>query len=167
MTAFVYPADAACARHPHPEWWDGRRDGEPADARQKRQQQAARVCRRCPVTDQCWAGRDRTEGVRAGRWGGKCMRLPEDEVPPVALPIVPVAPDSRAVPLTPRQTEVLACLARGLSAPHICERLGISNWTLRAHVKAVLAAMSARDRAHAVQLVLSGAVTIRTDRRTA
>ncbi len=52
--------------------------------------------------------------------------------------------------LTPRQLEVLGCLSRGKSNIEIGETLYISEGTVKAHVKAILQKLGARDRTHAV-----------------
>lgn len=51
--------------------------------------------------------------------------------------------------LTPRESEVLACIARGFSNREIGENLGIAEKTVRIHVSAVLSKMGARDRTQA------------------
>lgn len=68
-------------------------------------------------------------------------------------------------PLTVREADVLALVARGLSNPEIGQRLGVSLETVRTHVKHIYMKCNARDRAQAViaayesglvQLTLSG-----------
>jgi DNA-binding CsgD family transcriptional regulator len=54
--------------------------------------------------------------------------------------------------LTPRQSQVLALLAEGLSNAEIAERLGTSAKTVEHHVGAVLAALDAPSRLRAVQI---------------
>lgn len=54
--------------------------------------------------------------------------------------------------LTPRQQEVLDCLAGGLSNMEIAAHLNISEGTVKAHVKAVLLKLSARDRTQAIAI---------------
>lgn len=58
----------------------------------------------------------------------------------------------RAVPLTPRQHEVMAHLLQGATNPMIAEALGISAETVKLHVSAILQAHGVANR---VQLVLS------------
>jgi DNA-binding NarL/FixJ family response regulator len=53
------------------------------------------------------------------------------------------------VELTPRETEVLACITQGRSNREIAEELGIAEKTVRIHVSAVLDKMGARDRTQA------------------
>lgn len=55
-------------------------------------------------------------------------------------------------PLTPRETQVLACLAEGLGNKHIAARLHISEHTVKSHVAAVFAKLHAASRAEAVAL---------------
>jgi DNA-binding NarL/FixJ family response regulator len=64
-------------------------------------------------------------------------------------------------PLTARESEVLALVARGLSNPEIGQRLGVSLETVRTHVKHVYMKCNARDRAQAVIAAYeSGLVTL-------
>ncbi|RZJ60594.1 MAG: response regulator transcription factor, partial [Acidovorax sp.] len=52
--------------------------------------------------------------------------------------------------LTPRQLEVLDLLSQGLSNKMIGRRLSLSEHTVRGHVQATLAALSASSRSEAV-----------------
>ncbi len=54
--------------------------------------------------------------------------------------------------LTPRQAEVLKCLAEGKSNLEVAETLCISEGTVKAHVKAILGKLDARDRTQALMI---------------
>jgi DNA-binding NarL/FixJ family response regulator len=54
-----------------------------------------------------------------------------------------------SVDLTPRETEVLACITRGRSNREIAEDLKIAEKTVRIHVSSLLEKMGARDRTQA------------------
>ena len=56
--------------------------------------------------------------------------------------------------LTRRQREILQLLADGLSTTAIAHHLGLSAETIRAHSKAMLSRLEARDRTHAVAIGL-------------
>jgi DNA-binding NarL/FixJ family response regulator len=66
--------------------------------------------------------------------------------PPAAAP----APPPTLAELTPREQEVLALLARGLSNNQICDQLVISEATAKTHVAHVLQKLNLRDRIQAV-----------------
>jgi DNA-binding CsgD family transcriptional regulator len=53
-------------------------------------------------------------------------------------------------PLTPRQTEVLLLLARGLSTQAIAQSLGVADETARNHIRAVLRRLGTHTRLEAV-----------------
>lgn len=52
--------------------------------------------------------------------------------------------------LSPRQTEVLTCLLRGMSNKQICRELGLAEGTVKNHAIAVFRALNVSSRAHAV-----------------
>lgn len=53
-------------------------------------------------------------------------------------------------PLTPRETQVLALLADGLSNKAIAARLGVSDETVKFHVASIFGKLSASNRTDAV-----------------
>ncbi|MCX7430187.1 MAG: LuxR C-terminal-related transcriptional regulator [Planctomycetia bacterium] len=55
-------------------------------------------------------------------------------------------------PLSQREIEVLGLIRQGFSNDEIARLLGISERTVRAHVTAILATLSAADRAQAVAI---------------
>lgn len=52
--------------------------------------------------------------------------------------------------LSPRQTEVLACMLRGMSNKQICRELGLAEGTVKNHAIAVFRALNVNNRAQAV-----------------
>ena len=88
--------------------------------------------------------------ARAGRTvvDPQIRRVEPSDVP-VAKPFTP------EVPLTRRESDVLDELLLGQSNRQIGRNLFISEDTVKSHVKAILRKLGARDRAHAVSLVLS------------
>jgi DNA-binding NarL/FixJ family response regulator len=56
------------------------------------------------------------------------------------------------VGLTPRETEVIALVATGLTNAQIAERIGRTEETVKVHVKNILQKLDARDRTEAVTL---------------
>ncbi len=56
------------------------------------------------------------------------------------------------IALTPREVEVLACVAEGLGNKDIAERLGTASGTVKMHVQNILSKLGASDRTHAVAI---------------
>lgn len=56
--------------------------------------------------------------------------------------------------LTAREIEVLRCAAAGNSNKQIARELGISEATVKAHIRSLLPKLSANDRTHAVTIAL-------------
>lgn len=68
----------------------------------------------------------------------------------VALPSgAPADPSELSEPLTPREEEVLICIAQGLDNAAICERLVISPNTLKTHIRHIFAKLGVSDRTQA------------------
>jgi DNA-binding CsgD family transcriptional regulator len=65
--------------------------------------------------------------------------------------------------LTPRECEVFGYVVCGFNNGEIADKLGLRLPTVASHVKHVLEKLGARNRAHAVALVLSGPDVIRMD----
>ena len=79
-------------------------------------------------------------------------------VPPTWKPPTPGEP--RHASLTARQAQVLTGICHGYSNREIGRRLYITEDTVKCHVRALLRALAARDRAHAAALSVSRAVHI-------
>jgi two-component system, NarL family, response regulator LiaR len=56
--------------------------------------------------------------------------------------------------LTPRELEVLVCMAAGLTNAEIAQRLGISQYTIKGHVSNILGKLGVNSRTEAVAYAL-------------
>ena len=62
--------------------------------------------------------------------------------------------DPPTVPLSPRQTEILHLIVRGLSNPDISRLLGISLDTVKEHIETLFLKIGAANRTEAVTIAL-------------
>jgi DNA-binding NarL/FixJ family response regulator len=72
-------------------------------------------------------------------------------VPALPSPSFEALDDGEAPLLTPRETEVLAAIAEGLSNKAAARRLGISQHTIKFHVESLFRRLGAVTRADAVR----------------
>ena len=63
-------------------------------------------------------------------------------------------PAGQAPALSPREREVMALMAEGLTAEHVAGRLGVGVETVRTHVRNAIRKLGARNRVHAIALAL-------------
>jgi DNA-binding NarL/FixJ family response regulator len=89
-----------------------------------------------------------TEVVRAIRTVHSGKRLMPTEVAERLSEYFP------QVALTPREVEVLGCVARGLANKEIAHQLGTANGTIKMHVQNILEKLGASDRTHAVTIAI-------------
>ncbi len=74
-------------------------------------------------------------------------------VPPLLLSEGQAVASNVELPkLTPRQSDVLACVCRGLSNKATASELSMSEKTVKAHVTAILRALGARNRVQAIAI---------------
>jgi DNA-binding NarL/FixJ family response regulator len=108
------------------------------------------------------AGEDMSLAMQAGARGYLTKTVRHDELAAAILavhrgetigPQMPAPPKlATDGPLSQREIEVLGLIRQGFSNDEIARLLGISERTVRAHVTAILATLSAADRAQAVAI---------------
>jgi DNA-binding NarL/FixJ family response regulator len=65
-----------------------------------------------------------------------------------------IQPLDQAQAITPRQQEVLYCLAEGKPTKRICAELGMSEGTAKVHIGAIFRALRVRNRTQATLVAL-------------
>jgi len=89
-----------------------------------------------------------TEVVRAIRTVHSGKRLMPQEVAERLSEYFP------QVALTPREVEVLGCVAKGMANKEIALQLGTASGTVKMHIQNILAKLGASDRTHAVTIAM-------------
>ncbi len=74
--------------------------------------------------------------------------------------------DSPFSELTPRETEILGLLAEGLSNKGIARNLGISDGTVKLHVKAILRKLEVHSRVEAAVMAVQHGLNKKTDEQS-
>jgi DNA-binding NarL/FixJ family response regulator len=65
-----------------------------------------------------------------------------------------IEPDEHLIPLSPRETEILQSVTRGLSNKEIATQLGISQQTVKNHMTSILRKLNVEDRTQAAVTAL-------------
>ena len=71
-------------------------------------------------------------------------------------PLALASPIQMETPLTQKELQVLLALAEGCSNQDICQRLGISDSTVRTHLRSINQKLGAQSRSHAVAIARRG-----------
>jgi DNA-binding NarL/FixJ family response regulator len=90
--------------------------------------------------------KEMVDTIRKLHAGKRCI------VPEIAAQIADHAIDDE---LTMRETQVLKQVASGNSNKNVANTLGISEETVKAHMKGILSKLGAKDRTHAVMIAVS------------
>lgn len=106
------------------------------------------------------AGRDEIAGAIRVAASGQSVLDPAVQARLVQAATRTVAPQKEPAPdsphhLTPRELEILALIAAGLSNQEIARRAFISEATVKTHINNLFAKAQIRDRAHAVHYAYS------------
>ena len=91
---------------------------------------------------------DVLQAVKAGASGYLVKSASADELVDA---VTRTAEDEDAPKLTPRETEVLRLVAKGLTAKQVAERLGLSHRTVENHVQNTLSKLQLHNRAQLVR----------------
>ncbi|MGR6962913.1 helix-turn-helix domain-containing protein [Geodermatophilus sp. URMC 61] len=86
--------------------------------------------------------------IRAGDDGGVLLRFDVDGVPCQVVRLdAPAQPAPAAVPLSPREEEIVRMVARGCTNRMIASVLDISEWTVGTHLRRVFSKLEVNSRA--------------------
>jgi DNA-binding NarL/FixJ family response regulator len=100
---------------------------------------------------------DRTHIAQALHAAARGLTVIDPRAHATLLAATAAAPNPQPAPavqapddLTPREVEILALIARGLTNPEIAAQLFLSNHTIKTHISRIFAKTGSRDRAAAI-----------------